>query len=206
MRLFGRKDPLPPVEWLVVGLGNPGPEYAQTRHNVGFRVIDLLAGRAGVAVKRLESRAQVGTGSIGERAALLVKPITYMNLCGESVGPLAGKVGVPPERVLVVSDDVDLPIGRLRLRPSGSAGGHNGLKSLIQHLRTNEFPRIRLGVGRPGERGETADHVLGKFSRAEEEIVREAVERAADAVELVLREGLAASMNRFNRSEPPPAQ
>lgn len=197
MRFFSRKPPALPPRHLVVGLGNPGPEYQHTRHNVGFRVVDLLSERHRIPVRKLERRALVGTGEIAETVVQLVKPMTYMNLSGESVAPLMRAAGLRPEDLIVIVDEMDLPVGRVRLRKSGSAGGHNGLKSLIQHLGTEDFPRIRIGVGRPSE-GAVVDHVLSRFGRGELEPIREAIERSADAVEVALAEGFEAAMNRFN--------
>jgi PTH1 family peptidyl-tRNA hydrolase len=194
---FFRRQPAEPPRWLIVGLGNPGGEYHNTRHNVGFRVVDLLAERHRIDARKGEKRALVGYGRIEDTAVVLAKPQTFMNLSGESIAPLMRMLGLTPADVIVVTDDMDLPVGRLRLRREGSAGGHNGLKSLIQHLQTTEFPRVRIGVGRPKEAG-TIDHVLGKFEREEIGPVQEAVQRAADAVEVILAEGLDLAMSRFN--------
>jgi PTH1 family peptidyl-tRNA hydrolase len=200
MRFFSRKQPEVPPRYLVVGLGNPGAEYQNTRHNVGFRVIDRLAERHRMDVKKFERRALVGYGAIEETAVALAKPQTYMNLSGESVAPLLRQLQLTPEDLIVVYDEMDLPVGRIRLRKQGSAGGHNGVKSLIQHLQTDAFARIRIGVGRP--KGDPSiDHVLGKFGRNEIEPIRDAIDRTADAVEAILAEGLDAAMNRFNRKE-----
>lgn len=197
MRFFSRKPPALPPRYLVVGLGNPGPEYQHTRHNVGFKVVDLLGERHRISVQKLERRALVGTGEVAETVVQLVKPMTYMNLSGESVGPLMRGAGLQPQDVIVIVDDMDLPVGRVRLRKSGSSGGHNGLKSLIQHLGTEDFPRVRIGVGRPTESA-VIDHVLSKFGRNEIEPIREAIERSADAVEAAVAEGFDTAMNRFN--------
>ena len=145
---------------------------------------------------RRSGRAAVGRGTCGDAPVVLARPLTYMNLSGEAAAPLARALGLTPAEVLVVVDDMDLPLGRIRIRKEGGAGGHNGLRSLIRYLGTQEFPRVRIGVGRPAESG--VDHVLGAFSREELEPVREAVERAADAVELVLTEGIETAMNRVN--------
>ena len=136
-----------PVEWIVVGLGNPGPKYDWTRHNVGFLVVDELADRANIPVQRVKYKALTNTTKLGGKSVLLMKPVTYMNLSGEAVGQAARFYKVPPERVLVISDDVSLPQGKLRIRRSGSAGGHNGLKNIIAHLGTDQFPRVKVGVG-----------------------------------------------------------
>jgi PTH1 family peptidyl-tRNA hydrolase len=195
---FLRRQPSVPPRYLIVGLGNPGAEYQHTRHNVGFRVIDLLAERHRIDMRKTEKRAFVGYGSIRDVPVVLAKPITFMNLSGESVAPLMRMLQLQPADVLVVYDEMDLPVGRIRVRADGSPGGHNGMKSLVHHLRTEEFPRIRIGVGRPGSGSAAVEHVLSKFQRDEIEPIRDAVERAADAVETVLAEGVQAAMNRYN--------
>jgi PTH1 family peptidyl-tRNA hydrolase len=179
----------------VVGLGNPGDQYRGTRHNLGFDVVDAVASRWGVTLKGWKSIADVAV--VTDRGALLVEPRTFMNLSGDAVGRLASYHDVDPRDVLVVVDDVNLPLGQLRFRRSGSAGGHNGLKSVIQHV-GDQFPRLRIGVGRGDGRGDLADHVLATFTRAERPPVEAAVERAADAVEVFLTEGVETAMNRFN--------
>lgn len=198
MRLpFLRRQPRVPPRYLIAGLGNPGAQYQNTRHNVGFRVIDRLAEEHRIDVRAVEKRALVGYGSIGEDPVVLAKPQTFMNLSGESVVPLLRMLQLTPQDLVVVSDEMDLPLGRLRIRREGSAGGHNGLKSLIQHLGTQEFTRVRLGVGRPAEGG-NIDHVLGKFERDEIVPAQELVQRAAEAVEAILSEGVDAAMARYN--------
>ena len=188
-----------PVEWLVVGLGNPGPKYEWTRHNMGFLVIDELAEREKIPVQKLKYRALTNTAVIGGRSVLLMKPTTYMNLSGESVGEAARFYKIPPERVLVISDDVALPQGKLRIRRSGSAGGHNGLKNIISHLGSDQFPRIKVGVGgKPHPDHNMADWVLGKFTGQDRKVMEEAITRAADAVTLYLSQGPDQAMARFN--------
>ena len=185
--------------WLIVGLGNPGEKYENTRHNVGFQVIDELAERQGKPVQRLKFKALTGLLTIGGEKALVMKPVTYMNLSGEAVRPAADFYKLPPERILVISDDVALAAGRLRIRAKGSAGGHNGLKSIIQHLGTDQFPRVRVGVGeKPHPDYDMADWVLGKFQGEDKKVIDGAVKRAADAVECLLKEGPDRAMNRFN--------
>jgi PTH1 family peptidyl-tRNA hydrolase len=184
---------------LVVGLGNPGRRYAGTRHNVGFDVLDLLAGR-----HRLEWESAPAEAVVAKwRAAsvLLVKPLTFMNLSGYAVGELLRFYKIDIQDFLIVVDDVNLDLGRLRARASGSAGGHNGLKSIIAALGTEEFARLRVGVGRGDARRDLADHVLATFDPEERTEVAEAVGRAADAAELFVAEGIAPVMNRFNRKE-----
>ena len=195
--LFGKKPA--GVNWLIVGLGNVGDKYEGTRHNVGFRVADELAERAGVPVQRLKYRALTGQAEIGGARVLLMKPVTFMNLSGEAVRPAADFYKVPPDHILVLSDDVSLPVGKLRIRRGGSAGGHNGLKNIIQHLGTDQFPRVKVGVGeKPHPDYDMADWVLGKFQGEDRKAIDQAVQRAADAVECLLREGPERAMSLFN--------
>ena len=182
---------------LIVGLGNPGRRYRGTRHNVGWEVIARLAARAGIRVNEDEGFAEVGRGTIGTRRVLLARPYTYVNVSGEAVRDLRRRHRLRPEDILIIVDDIDLPLGRLRLRAGGSAGGHNGLKSVIEALGTTEFPRLRVGIGRPPHGVEAADFVLTRFTE-EERMVHETLERAAEAVELAVTEGLPAAMNRVN--------
>ncbi len=194
--LFQKKAP---VSWLVVGLGNPGEQYENTRHNAGFLVADELGERGRFPIQRLKFHALTNTAVIGGQGALVVKPVTYMNLSGEAVGEAARFYKVSADHVLVISDDVSLPLGKLRLRKGGSAGGHNGLKSVIQHLGTDQFPRLKVGVGgKPHPDYDMADWVLGKFQGEDKKVMDEAVRRAADAVECLLRDGMEKAMNRFN--------
>ncbi len=183
---------------LVVGLGNPGRRYRGTRHNVGREVIARLAERAGIYVNEDEGFAEVGRGMLGRQRVLLARPYTYVNVSGEAVRDLRRRHRLRPEDILVVVDDLNLPLGRLRLRAGGSAGGHNGLRSIIEALGTTEFPRLRVGIGRPPAGVDPADFVLTRFSPEEERMVGEALERATDAVEATITEGLPAAMNRFN--------
>ena len=183
----------------MVGLGNPGEKYENTRHNVGFLTVDELAERARVPVQKLKHRALTNTLEVGSVKVLLMKPVTYMNLSGEAVGEAARFYKLPPERVLVISDDVSLPVGKLRIRKGGSAGGHNGLKSIIQHLGTDQFPRIKVGVGqKPHPDYDMADWVLSKVAGEDLKTITEAIRKAADAVECLLKEGPDRAMNRFN--------
>lgn len=195
--LFSKKAP---VTWLVVGLGNPGDQYDNTRHNVGFAVADELARRGGFSIQRLKHKALTQSAVIGGQGVLVMKPVTYMNLSGEAVADAARFYKVAPDHVLVISDDVDLPVGKLRLRKSGSAGGHNGLKNIIQHLGTDQFPRLKVGVGgKPHPDYDMASWVLGKLQGQDKAVMDQAVERAADAVECLLEQGLERAMNRFNQ-------
>ncbi len=187
------------ADWMIVFLGNPGPKYTGTRHNAGFAVGDELSRRCGVEIRRLKNRALTAKTSIGGHDVLLVKPQTYMNLSGEAVRPLADYYKVPADHILVVSDEVALVPGRIRLRPSGSAGGHNGLKSIIQHLGTDQFPRLRLGVGSPPHPDyDMADWVLGVLRGADAEAMSQAVKKAADAIECCVKNGIDTAMNQFN--------
>ena len=193
---------------LIVGLGNPGPEYRDTRHNVGFKVVDALVERWRVQDQWREKfeALQVKTVAGGDRANLvaggdqvvIVKPLTFMNLSGQAVAAVAGFYKIEPPDIFIVTDDVALPVGRLRARRDGSAGGHNGLKSIIESLATQAFPRMRVGVGRGDARRDLADHVLGRFEADERETVVAAVLRAADATEVFISEGIERVMNTFN--------
>ena len=190
-----------PVEWLVVGLGNPGPKYDWTRHNMGFLVIDELADRLDVPVQRLRFRALTNTAVLGGRSVLLMKPTTYMNLSGESVGEAARFYKLPADHVLVISDDVAIGQGRLRIRRSGSAGGHNGLKNIIAHLGTDAFPRVRVGVGdKPHPDSDMADWVLAKCTGQDRKDLEAAIARAADAVTCLLEQGVDAAMSGYNHA------
>ena len=187
------------VSWLLVCLGNPGDKYENTRHNVGFMVADEIAERQSKPIQRLKFKALTNVLTISGEKVLVMKPITYMNLSGEAVRQAADFYKVPPERVLVVSDDTALPVGKLRIRVKGSAGGHNGLKSIIQHLGTDQFPRLRVGVGeKPHPDYDLADWVLGKFVGEDKKAIDAAVKRAADAVECILAEGIDRGMGKFN--------
>lgn len=197
--MFFLNKPKGPVSWLVVGLGNMGDQYERTRHNVGFDVIDQIADDLDIPVQRLKFKALTNTASLGGQTVLLMKPVTYMNLSGEAVAPAAAFYKIPPERIIVLSDEVSLPPGKLRIRQNGSAGGHNGLKSVIAHLHSDQFPRIRLGVGgKPHPDYDMADWVLGKPQGEDRKAIDDAVKRCAQAVELYIKEGPQAAMSRFN--------
>lgn len=194
--LFGRSGG---ISWLVVGLGNPGTQYESTRHNMGFLAVDKLAQEENFRFSKLRFKAWTATWEVGGQKVLVMKPQTYMNLSGESVGEAARFYKIPPEHVLVISDDIDLPAGRLRIRPGGSAGGHNGLKNIIQHLGTDRFPRIKVGVGspRPGEH-DMVNWVMGKPMGEDRTAVEDALDRAGDAAKTLITEGIDRAMNRFN--------
>jgi PTH1 family peptidyl-tRNA hydrolase len=184
---------------LVVGLGNPGRKYAGTRHNVGFEIVDVVADRHGLTWESAPADAVMAKWR--SAGALLVKPLTFMNLSGHAVGELLRYFKIELQDLLVVVDEVQLELGRLRARPNGSAGGHNGLKSIIAQLGTEEFARLRFGVGRGDSRRDLADHVLATFEVDERKIVADAISRAADAVETFVAEGIAAVMNKYNRRD-----
>lgn len=187
------------AEWLLVGLGNPGTQYENTRHNVGFLVADELAERQNAPIQRLKFKALTNLLTISGEKVLVMKPVTYMNLSGEAVRQAVDFYKIQPDHVLVVSDDTALALGRLRIRKGGSAGGHNGLKNIILHLGTDQFPRLRVGVGeKPHPDYDMADWVLGKFVGEDKKTVDAAVRRAADAIECILADGLDKGMNRFN--------
>ena len=189
-----------PVEWIVVGLGNPGPKYDWTRHNVGFLVVDELADRANIPVQRVKYKALTNTTKLGGKSVLLMKPVTYMNLSGEAVGQAARFYKVPPERVLVISDDVSLPQGKLRIRRSGSAGGHNGLKNIIAHLGTDQFPRLRIGVGsKPHPDYDLAAWVLSDFSPSELSLLSDLFPVACLGIECLVSGDVNKAMQLCNR-------
>ena len=187
------------VQWLLVCLGNPGKEYANTRHNIGFLAADALEKRTGVKFNKLKYRALTGEVTLGGQRVLVVKPQTYMNLSGEAVKLAGGFYKIPPERILVLYDDVSLPLGKLRIRGSGSAGGHNGIKNIIAHLGTDAFPRIKVGVGAPeGADRDLVAWVIGNFTQAQRRVVDEAIDRALDAAECIIEHGVSEAQNRFN--------
>jgi len=183
---------------LIVGLGNPGKEYDHTRHNIGFDIVDRFAQLNHITVSKRDYRSLAGDGRVGACRVYLLKPQTYMNLSGESIALFRRHKPLEPADIMVIADDIALPTGKLRIRPGGSAGGHNGLKSIIAHLHTQDFPRLRVGVGAPKDPSVQVDFVLGRFSKAEQPIVEEAVDRAVAALECWLADGLEPAMNRFN--------
>nr|WP_241254650.1 aminoacyl-tRNA hydrolase [Brevibacillus sp. SYP-B805] len=179
-------------------MGNPGKKYEDTRHNIGFMVIDKISDKWGIPVQQAKFRALVGEGRINGERVLLVKPQTYMNLSGESVGEILRFYKLTPDDILVIYDDLDLPLGQVRLREKGSAGGHNGIKSLIQHLGTQAFKRIRIGIDRPAPGGNVIDHVLGTFAVSERQVVEEAVRIAAEAAAMASTESFVKVMNHVH--------
>ena len=188
--------------YIIVGLGNPDKQYQGTRHNVGFDVIDTIADKYNITMDIKKHRAFVGKGIIEGQKVILAKPQTYMNLSGESVRSLVDFYKVDPEvEVLIIYVDVSLDVGQLRIRKKGSAGGHNGIKSIISHLGTNVFPRIKVGVGEKPKEYDLADYVLGKFSKAEQELMRDGYKDATDAVALIVQDNMDKAMNDYNKKK-----
>jgi peptidyl-tRNA hydrolase, PTH1 family len=187
-----------PADLLVVGLGNPGDEYRGSRHNLGAEVVELLAKRHGGRLRKRKERALVDEVTIDGRRVALAIPLTYVNDSGHAVGALVRRFGVDPEQLVVVHDELDLPVAELKVKSGGGLAGHNGLRSIVAHLHTQDFQRVRIGVGKPVSKERGADHVLNRFSKRERAEVDVTVEQAADAVETIVRDGVDAAMNRFN--------
>ena len=196
MKLFGNKTSA--VEWLIAGLGNPGQKYEKTRHNMGFLAVDLLAEEKGVKLNKVKFKAAYNLMDFGGARCLVMKPQTYMNLSGEAGREAAQFYKIPADHVLVIYDDVSLPLGKLRVRPTGSAGGHNGVRNIIAHLGTQDFPRVKVGTGAPGEDGNMIDWVVGVPSQSERKVLLEACQRAVRAAECVIEQGCQKAMNSFN--------
>ena len=185
--------------YLIAGLGNPTREYEKTRHNVGFEAIDILADKAGTTVTEKKHKALYVKGYIGGQKVILAKPQTYMNLSGESIREIADFYKIEPENIIILCDDINLSEGQLRIRLKGSAGGHNGLKNIISHLGTQEFPRIRIGVGEKPRGMDLADYVLGRFPKEQQAVMEEAYRDAAEAACMMIEDGADAAMNHYNR-------
>ena len=198
------RDEAPPTPLtLIVGLGNPGSEYASHRHNVGFQVVETLADIHGLSFARhKKAKARVAEGQIGERPVILAKPQAFMNLSGKTVLRLSREREIPPQCILVICDDLDLPLGRLRIRPQGGSGGHKGLRSIIELLGSQDFARLRVGIDRPAGSLDPAEYVLQPFAEEDKTVIAETMARAVEAVESWLADGIVAAMDRFNR--PPP--
>ena len=197
--MFGMKNDT----WLIVGLGNPGKEYERTRHNCGFRAIDVLAQKLGCKVDKSKFQGLYGQANYNGTKLLLLKPLTYMNLSGRSVLQLSAWFHVPPQRIIVLFDDISLEPGRLRIRADGSAGGHNGIKSIISEIGSQAFPRVKIGVGGKAHPEQNlADHVLSTFSSLEEKALISALDRAADAALCIIDHGVPETANRYNGSKP----
>lgn len=187
--------------FIIAGLGNPTREYEKTRHNVGFEAIDILADKLGIRVTDKKHRAFCGMGMAGTEKVILSKPQTFMNLSGESIGSMADFYKVDPEHIIVICDDINLEEGQLRIRTKGSAGGHNGLKNIISHLGTQEFLRIRVGVGEKPKEMDLADYVLGRFPKDQEAMMEDAYKAAAEAAIMMVTDGADMAMNHFNRKK-----
>ena len=197
--MFGKAN----ETWLIVGLGNPGKDYERTRHNCGFRAVDLLAGKLGCKIDKGKFQGLYGQTMYNGRKLMLLKPQTYMNLSGRSVLQLSAYFNIPPQQIIVLFDDISLEPGRLRVRPDGSAGGHNGIKSIIQELGSQAFPRVKIGVGgKPDPNADLADWVLSGFTAKEEKALAVALENAADAALAIIEKGVPEAANRFNGSHP----
>lgn len=184
--------------YIIAGLGNPTKQYEGTRHNVGFETIDRIAAENGIRVENIKHKALFGSGYIDGMKVILAKPQTYMNLSGESIRELADYYKVEPENIIIIYDDISLAVGQLRIREKGSAGGHNGIKNIISHLGTQEFPRIKIGVGEKPKGWDLADYVLGRYSAEDRKIIDDAQKDAADAVKLMVSGDMQTAMNRFN--------
>lgn len=198
--MFRRKpQPVINVEWLIVGLGNPGAEYARTRHNVGFDVIEELASRHKIKINKAKHRARIGVGEIDGTGVALAMPLTFMNNSGQSVAPMMREYGLKPERVLIVSDDLDMDLARVRLKPKGGSGGHNGHKSIIKNLGTEEYPRLKIGI-HSDKRDETVDFVLSRFTPEERVDINNAVKKSAESIEVIVTQGLELALSRTNES------
>jgi len=184
--------------YIIAGLGNPGSGYEKTRHNVGFNTIDCLARQHGIKLNKLRFKALTGEGFIGNNRVLLIKPQTYMNLSGESIRDAVDWYKIPLSRLIVIFDDIDIPLGEIRIKRKGSAGTHNGMKSVIYQLQDDKFPRVKIGVGKPPEGWDLADFVLSAFSPEERKIIDENIEKAARAVAVIMEDGIDAAMRLFN--------
>lgn len=184
--------------YIIAGLGNPGDQYRFTRHNVGFMVIDILAQRNGLKLNRLDYKALWGQVHWGDEAVILAQPQTFMNASGQSIYEMVHRLDVPLDHLVVIYDDIDLPLGKVRVRAKGSAGTHNGMRSVIYQLQDENFPRIRVGIGKPEPGMELVQHVLSAFYESEKPIIYEAMGKAAEAAETIVREGIEAAMNKYN--------
>lgn len=198
IKLSGRRKNGESVMKLVVGLGNPTIKYDKTRHNVGFEVIDELADKYNIALDTMKHKGMYGKGKIEGQSVILLKPMTFMNLSGESVALVSKYYKVAPEDIIVIYDDINLDVGRLRIREKGSAGGHNGMKNIIAHLGTEEFPRIRIGVGMKPPRMDLADYVLSHFSEDEQALMNQGYDKACEALKLLLLDEIPQAMNQYN--------
>lgn len=188
---------------LLVGLGNPGSEYSRNRHNMGFLCLNHFAKSHRMAFNQRPSKARIAKGEVGGETVILAKPTTYMNMSGVAVASLVRQCKITLSDILIIHDDMDLPLGKIRLKPKGSAAGHHGIESIIASLGSQEFPRLRVGIGRPGDTGGTIDYVLGDFLPSERDLVEEVIARVTKAIDCFLAEGLEKAMSQFNREETP---
>ncbi len=186
------------MTWLIIGLGNPGKEYRLTRHNVGFLVVDRLAREQGIQFKKRRGGAQVGEGRVGKGKVILAKPLTYMNKSGVAVKKLVKALDIPLDHLVVVHDDLDLACGRMKIKDKGGHGGHKGMQSIIEHIGSADFLRVKVGIGKPESPEQGADYVLSHFSRDEISLVKEGVEQAAEAIEAIITSGKDKAMNAYN--------
>lgn len=184
--------------FVIIGLGNPGSRYDNTRHNVGFDTVDYLADKYGIKVSKLKFKALYGDGSISGERVILVKPQTFMNLSGESVREIIDWYKVPMSNLIIIYDDTDLSLGKIRVRPKGSSGTHNGMRSVIYQIQSDDFPRVRIGIGRPPESWELADFVLSKINGDDKKLINESIVNAADAAVTIVKSGVNAAMNKYN--------
>lgn len=185
--------------YVIVGLGNPGDRYAQTKHNIGFITIDYLAEQHSIKMNKMKHKAIIGEGDMGGEKVLLVKPQTFMNLSGQSVMDIVNFYKVPAANLVVIYDDIDLPVGKVRIRPNGSSGTHNGMRNIIYLLRNQEFPRIRIGVGKQPDYMDLADYVMTKFNSEEKPLIEEAIKKSAATVEEIVKSGINNAMNKYNK-------
>lgn len=202
LRHFVKKENLvldePTMTYMIAGLGNPGREYRETRHNIGFMVADVFATRHGIQLSRVQNKAILGIGRFADKKIILVKPQTFMNLSGQAVSALVRFYKIPIENLIVAHDDVDLPLGTIRMRPGGGSAGQKGVNSIIERLGSQDFPRLRMGVGRPPGQMDAAGYVLLPFHKNEKDLISEFLIRAADALDCFIEFGLETAMNRFN--------
>lgn len=185
--------------FVIAGLGNPGKKYDNTRHNVGFDTIDLLSAKFNIKVSKVKYKALWGDGTVGGEKVLLAKPQTFMNLSGESIRELVDWYKVPMSNLILVYDDVDLAVGKIRVRAKGSSGTHNGMRSILYHIQSEDFPRVRIGIGRPPEGWDMADFVLSKFNADDRKLIDESIKKAAEAIEAIIKSGAEAAMNMYNK-------
>lgn len=200
MAFFKKRPANVQPDYLIVGLGNPGPQYARTRHNVGFDVIQVLAAKHKIRLDVHKHKAQYGLGTLDGLNVVLAKPLTFMNLSGQAVAAIARQYGIKPERILVVADDLDLPVGKAKMKPKGSSGGHKGHKSIIESLGTEEYPRIKIGIGKGGDT--TIDHVLSRFTPDERQAIEDAIRTSVTGCEVFVAQGLERALNTVNAGTP----